>query len=73
MKRIPESITKLFKTSRTKDNDFILPTINTEYKHRFVSFSAVKQWKIIPKDIKNSVCMSSFKNSYIKHLNKLGN
>ena len=62
---LPNCINNLFKSSEAHipghENDFFLPTINTEIKRRSVTFNGIKIWKKIPSDIKSIPLFSKFR------------
>ena len=72
---LPISITSLFKKSDKiklgHDNDFVLPTINTEAKKRFFSFNGVKVWKRIPEHLKTTNRFHQFKKDLSKIFTKI--
>ena len=64
---IPKSITKCFSKRpvryfepNTASEEFAIPTINTEYKRRFISYTGVKVWREIPKLIQTKSTLSQF-------------
>ena len=67
-KLLPLSIEKLFrKLNNAKDNittGFLLPSVNTNYKKRFVTFSGINLWKNIPDTIRKEKSLNIFKKCF---------
>ena len=64
---IPKSIGICFSkryTCNSEENchkeEFAIPTISTEYKRRFISYSGVKIWREITKSIRMKTTLSQF-------------
>ena len=72
---LPGSIQLLFmkptKVISGHEHDFLLPTINSEIKKRFISFNGIKIWRKIPSDLKAFNTFKGFKKGYSKYLQSI--
>ena len=67
---VMEYLLKSDKIISGHENDFVLPTIHTEAKKRFISFNGVKVWKRIPEHLKTTNRFHQFKKDLSKYLLK---
>ena len=72
---LPGSIQLLFmkpnKIIPGHEYDFLLPTIDSEIKRRFISFNGIKIWRKIPLDLKALNTFKGFKKGYSKYLQSI--
>ena len=69
--KLPISISKLFNKQNSRNSlNLHLPTINTNHKKRFVSYSGIKLWNSLPTELKEISLFSAFKKKVTNNLLK---
>ena len=73
--KLPHVMEKMFikrqafhTTGNGIEEEFAIPTINTEYKRRFISYTGVKLWRGIPRDIRDKPTIGQFQYYFMEYL-----